>query len=388
MKKINRKALLVSLIIVVIFCLPAVFTVHADVLSDNIDDQFENLELGDLEEFYNENLTIGEGKDFISVVKDLLSGEFELGVNDGVNYVVNVFMNKILDVLPLLFGVVGIAVFCGVCNNIKSKTLADGTTNIINFVAVLSVALILSSILISIFNEVEIIIKNIANLTEIMSPIILTLMIAGGGKVSAGIYQPAVALLSGGISKIFSIIVIPLIGISCIFNILSDISPEIKLQKYAEFFLSVVKWLVGLVVVIYGFFITAQGITAGNFDGISFKALKYAISNGVPIIGGFVGSGFDLVVAGSILIKNSIGIVVVLALFYNLLSPILYMVVLNLALKLISSITEPISDVKISNFCGSISKSITYLIVSIIMVGIMFFVTILLMIFSANSIFV
>ena len=169
---------------------------------------------------------------------------------------------------------------------------------------------------------------------------------------------------------------------------ISDISPDVQLRKYADFFLSIVKWLVGLVVVIYGFFITAQGITAGNFDGISFKALKYAISNGVPIIGGFVGSGFDLVVAGSILIKNSIGIVVVLALFYNLLSPIMYMIVLNLALKLISSITEPISDIKVSNFCSSISKSITYLIVSIIMVGIMFFVTILLMIFSGNSIFI
>ena len=388
MKKINKKALLVSLVIVAIFCLPTVVVAHGDVLSDNIDEQFENLELGDLEEFYNNNLIIGEGKDFLSVVKDLLSGKFELGFDDGVNYVISVFLSKLAGVLPLLFGVVGIAVFCGVCNNVKSKTLADGTTNIINFVAVLSVALILSSVLISLFSEVEIIIKNIANLTEIMSPIILTLMIAGGGKVSAGIYQPAVAMLSGGISRIFSLIVIPLIGISCIFNVLSDISPEIKLHKYADFFLSIVKWLVGLIVVIYGFFITAQGITAGNFDGISFKALKYAISNGVPIIGGFVGSGFDLVVAGSILIKNSIGFVVVLALFYNLLSPILYMVVLNLALKLISSITEPISDVKISNFCCSISKGVTYLIVSIIMVGIMFFVTILLMIFSANSIFI
>lgn len=388
MKKTNKKAMFIALILIAIFCLPVVSAVHGDVLSDNIADQFENLEYGELEEFYNNNLAIGDGKDFISVVKDMLLGDFEFGVNEGLNYVVKVFFNKLTDVLPLLFIVVGIAIFCGVCNNIKSKSLADGTSNIINFVAVLSVVLVLSGVVVSIFKDVEIIIKNIANLTEIMSPIILTLMIAGGGKVSAGIYQPAVAMLSGGISKIFTLVVIPLVGISCIFNVISDISPDVQLRKYADFFLSIVKWLVGLVVVIYGFFITAQGITAGNFDGISFKALKYAISNGVPIIGGFVGSGFDLVVAGSILIKNSIGIVVVLALFYNLLSPIMYMIVLNLALKLISSITEPISDIKVSNFCSSISKSITYLIVSIIMVGIMFFVTILLMIFSGNSIFI
>ena len=118
---------------------------------------------------------------------------------------------------------------------------------------------------------------------------------------------------------------------------------------------------------------------------ISIKATKYALSNSIPIVGGFIKDGFDLVIAGSILIKNAIGITCVIILFYMILSPVLYLVTFSILLKLVCAIIEPITDNKITSFCLGMSKCISYLLVAIISVSFMLFITILLMMFSANA---
>jgi stage III sporulation protein AE len=132
-------------------------------------------------------------------------------------------------------------------------------------------------------------------------------MVASGGNVSASVYKPAVAFLSSGIINVILTIVLPLIALMIIFNTLSNFSSSIKLEKFSELGASIIKWIIGLIVAVFGIFLSVQGITSATFDGISIKATKFAISNSIPLVGGFLKDGFDLVVAGSILIKNAIG---------------------------------------------------------------------------------
>jgi len=166
---------------------------------------------------------------------------------------------------------------------------------------------------------------------------------------------------------------------------MSNFSEKVKLKKFSEFFSSIIKWLIGVSVTVFGLFLSIQGIASGVFDGISMKAAKYAISNSIPLIGGFLKDGFDLVVAGSVLIKNALGISSILLIFYKILSPIMQILAFSLLLKLVSAIIEPISDSRVSDFCSSISKSVSYFIVCILFVAFMTFILILLMIFSANA---
>ena len=247
--------------------------------------------------------------------------------------------------------------------------------------------ILLTSEIISIWNNTKNTIENIAKLIEIMSPIILTLMIASGGSVSASVYKPAVLFLSTGIINIVLTIILPLVGLILVFSVISNFSDSIKISKFGESATSIIKWIIGIIITVFTIFLTVQGITSATFDGISIKAAKYAISNSVPIIGGFLKDGFDLVAAGSVIIKNSVGIAVVFALFYTIISPVLYIASFSLLMKLTAALLEPICDARISGFCTSVSKCITYLIVALLTVGIMLFVTVLLMIFSGNALF-
>jgi len=383
MKK--RIFLIVCVVLISIcFIFVNITTAKADDLSDSIQNQIDNIDFSEFKE-YLDGIDTFSDKDFFSYLSDMIKGEYKVNFSSIGDYLLKNLLSKVYELLPVFISVIAIAVFCGLINGVKGNLLSDRTSDIIFFVCFLSIILILSGTIFSLFQETKVVIENISKLNEIMSPIILTLMVASGGKVSAGVYKPVVSLLSGGIINLILYVIFPLVIIMTIFHVLSNFSSSIKFKKFSQFISSLIKWVIGISVTVFSFFMTAQGITSASIDGISLRATKYAISNSIPLIGGFLKDGFDIVIAGSVLIKNAVGIMGLFSLFFIILSPVITIAVVSLLFRLVASLTEPICDIRISDFCTSISSGISYLVVCILMVGFMFFISVLLMIFSANA---
>lgn len=382
----GRRILIIFSLIAFLVALPILnfATVSADGLSDNINDLMQNIDFSEFENFFTK-VDSPNNQSFLDNVYSILNGQYNLNFDNIFNYVTNVFFSNVKDSIPALIGVVAIAIMCGLLQSFKSSFVSSGTANIIHYVCFLGVILLLGTEIIKYYQNAKIIIENMAKFTQIMSPIMLTLMASAGGVVSASVYSPAVVFLSNGVINIVLIVILPLVAITCVFSVISNFSSSLKLSKFTDFTISLIKWIFGIIFTVFSLFLGVQGITSATYDGISIKATKYAISNSIPIVGGFLKDGFDLVVAGSVLIKNSIGLVSVFWIFYMILSPVLQMGVFSLLLKLVSAIIEPFSEPKIVNFCQTISKTITYLTASVLLVGFMFFITILLIIFSANA---
>lgn len=365
----------------------AVFTgngvASADSLSDGIEKELSNLDLTALEDFFNS--VTAENKDFSTLLNSMLKGEFNVEYNDVFEYLINVFLKDIFNALPTFLSIIAIAILCAVVQSVKSSVLSESVAEVILFVCVLGVVLITSAEMISVWRSSKEIINKIADLSEIISPILLTLMVASGGTVSASIYKPTVAFLSNGIINIVEFAVIPLVGLMIVFAVVNAFSKNVKLSKMSDCLSSVIKWALGISFTVYGLFVSVQGISGAVYDGVSVKAAKYAISNSIPIIGGYLKDGFDIMVAGSVLIKNTVGVVGIFAIFYVVIAPVLHLAVLSTLFKFTSAITEPVTNSEIPNLCVSFSKGLTYITVAILTVGFMLFITLLLMLFSANA---
>lgn len=383
-KKVIISVVLSVLILFTVFNIN-IITVSADSLESNIEEQLANIDLSELEDFFN-NVKNEQSENLLDLLNNILEGNYTLDVNDVFSNILKIFLTKTTELVPMFLGVIAISIFCGLMQGFKSSFVSEGVSDIIFFICFLAIVLIMSTAILDMYENAKITMKNIAKLTQIMSPIILTLMIASGGAVSASVYKPAVIFLSSGVTSIFLSIVIPLIGLMFVFCIVSNFSSEIKLNKYIDFASSTIKWIIGIVVAIFGLFISIQGLTSAFHDGVTLRVAKYTLSNSIPIVGGLVKDGFDLILLSSVLIKNAIGISSVFILFSIVLSPIVFMMVFSLLLKFTAAVTEGVADCRISNFCTSLSKCITYLCASVILIGLMLFVTILLMILSANSI--
>lgn len=385
-KKISVLAIIFAFISVFLLFNNNTYSVNADSLTDSVNEQLENIDLSHIEDYFN-NLQIKPQINYIDYLSNLLKGEYSLDFNLMLNGFLQIFFNQVFASLPIFLSIIAITIFCSITQSFKNTFLSQSVSDLIFFICFISVILMLFSEIVFIYENTKKTIENISKLIEIMSPIMLTLIIASGGTVSASIYRPTIVFLSSGVVNIFLNLILPLVSIMMAFSVVSNFSSSIKLNKFIDCASSIIKWVIGLTVTIFGLFITINGISSANHDGISIRATKYAITNSIPIVGGFIKDSFDFILAGSVLIKNAIGITSVLILFFTILSPIISIAVFSLLIKFTSAITENIGDVRISNFCTSMSKCISYLCACIVMVSFMFFIMVVLMILTGNTIF-
>ena len=189
------------------------------------------------------------------------------------------------------------------------------------------------------------------------------------------------------IVRIITGVVFPLAVMICVLDMVGNMSSEIRLRNFSALTKSVIKWTLGISLTVFTVFLTIQGITSATYDGFSFRAAKYAIGNTVPIIGGFLSGGLDFLIAGSVLIKNSVGSCCIVLFISVIAVPLIQLAVYNLFLKLSAAVTEPIGDNKITECLSSLSSTVNYFTAGLLCVGFMYFVTLLLLICSSNSLF-
>jgi stage III sporulation protein AE len=359
-------------------------------LRESIDEILKGIDFGDLDKIASDltdaDFNVFRGDDFATRVGKILTGEF---VNDYPNILLALlalFGGVVLDVLPIVFLIVAISLLCGFLNSIKSNTGEKGVGEVVHFVALAAVITIVMVFAGDLAFQVGRVLGSIKTQMDIIFPILLTLMAATGGAVSSGVYQPAVVMLSTGVMQIFTYVVMPLFFITLVFGVVGNLSPNIKLDKFASFFTSAFKWIVGVVFTVFLAFLTIQGITAAAHDGVSIRAAKLTISSYVPFLGGYISQGFDLVLASSMLIKNAVGVAGLYLLLGVVLAPVIKIAVFMLALKLAAAITQPIGDARISNFLTSINKAFGMLVAVLVGAAFMYFLCIGLVILSGNII--
>lgn len=359
-------------------------------LQINIEEILEKLNTDELQE-YLDSLSEEQkeifGASFKEQILAIISGDFSMDYSNAVSSILSLVFGELSGLLPTFCVIAAIAVLCGLLQQFKSSFAENGSTKIIFFASYASVLVLILS---SLSGAVEDCISAVSSMRAQMQaifPVLLTLIATSGGSVSVAVYQPAVLFLSEIVVQIIAGVVFPLASLICVLNMVASMSNEIKIKKFSALFASIIKWTLGISLAAFTVFLTVQGITSATYDGLSFKAAKYALSNSVPIIGGFLGSGLDLVIAGSVLIKNSVGSCGIILLAIVIAVPLVQLIAYNLFLKLSAAVAEPVGDTGISEFLTSLSGTINYFIAGLLAVGFMYFVTVLLLICSSNILF-
>ena len=352
----------------------------ADELSDAVYDQLDLIDLNEIEELFESNgLTEYE---FNTVLRRMLEGEFD-GIADIGEYLKNVFLSELIKCLPTLIAVLSISFLYELIKGIRG---GSGVNNTIRFGFSLIALLILLSEIALVFNSTKNAIKNITIFNEIMSPIMLTLTVASGGTSSAAVFSPLSVAFGQIVTVIYNAFCLPIILIAGILSLFSTVSDTFRLKGFSDFFYGLVKWIFGITTTLFGIVVTLNGIGSSFSDGISLKIAKYAISGSVPIIGGLVGGGVDLVCIGSVVIKNAIGIAGLLGIAYVIITPVFHCIALSLSLKLASAFSSVYTDgISSSLFSGTV-KMLNHLIACVLTVGLMLFMSFFVMIVSASNI--
>ena len=389
----KKRLALVLIVLLAVVAVPLGTTAKAesnaqDDLNDHIDDVVDKLDTSELEKFLqsldSDTLSFLGITDVGSYIKNVIAGNTPTDFKSILQLLLSLLGANFLKCLPLILAVLAVAIAFNVINSLKGSFASDSVEEIVHFACIGVIVILLSVRLTSIISSAATLIASVKKQVDIVFPIMLTLMSAAGAGASVGVYQPAVAVLSAGIIGIVSSFAVPAFILSVAFAAVGNLSGGVKLKEMAGFFMSLTKWLLSTAFFLFMTFLSVRGITASVYDNISVRTTKFALSKYVPVIGGYLSEGFNLVMAGSILVKNSVGLLAIVLLLATVLPFVLNITVFGLSLKLAAAVTEPLGNSRITGLLTGVSKSLGILTAVILGLAFLYFVFVILVIGTGN----
>lgn len=378
---IMRLRVIVILTLIIIVCLPCI--AHADVVSDLEDNVEEGL--GNIDFSPVDNVAEGFFGSVAEKIQSIINGDFD-SAESFWKIIGSLFSQTVKGLMPELISIFVVLVILGLIRRTNGGLISESTDSVVSFVGVTVVLLSILSMVVDCYRQVYQMLSGVSILAEVTAPILLTLLIANGGNTVSSVCQPSMVMFSTGVIEIIKNIVLPLSIFALVFAAVSNISSNVRVSKASSFLNNTAGWVLGIVFMLFSAVTTVQGISAASIDGVSYRAAKFATKNYIPILGGYLAEGFDIVVASTTLIKNAFGVVSLLILLFMIIQPLVAILSVNLGLQAVAALSEPIVDSKYVKILGGVSKTLTFLSVLVLAVSFMFCILMFIAICCANGV--
>lgn len=338
-----------------------------------IEEQMEALNLGQF---------IQEGEKYTKdafpeiSIKELITQSLTGKVNNSLMYkaVLKILGKEIVSSITIIGSILAIIVIHSILKSI-SENLGNNNTSQIAYCVeyILIITMIMANFAV-IIESIKNTISNLVGFMNCLVPILISLIIATGQVASGAVLQPILIFAVIFIGNIINLVILPITTASMILSIASNISDKVQIGNLAKFFKSSITWFLGFIITIFVGLLSLEGTLTSSVDGITIKGIKSAASTFIPVVGKALGDSVDTVLGATSLIKNSVGFVGIVIVIAICILPIVKLIILNIMYSLLGAVSEPLADKKIVNVIGQVSG------VFKILLGIMFFVSVLLIV--------
>ena len=186
------------------YCTNASLSEMSDELSSNVNDLIGDIDFSEIE-LIVQDFDRNQTKMFsISNVKDkvisIINGENAVDYNTMLETILQIVLQMIIEYVPMFALIVGIGIISSLLGQIKSKFAEKSTADIVHFVCFCLIIVALGTSVKRLLSSTTSTLENMGNTTNVLFPIILTLMTGIGAVSSVGVFQPVLAVMSNLIS--------------------------------------------------------------------------------------------------------------------------------------------------------------------------------------------
>ncbi|MBL4951446.1 stage III sporulation protein AE [Neobacillus sp. OS1-32] len=215
-------------------------------------------------------------------------------------------------------------------------------------------------------------------------PLLLALIAASGGIVSAAFFHPVVLFLMNMSGMFMQYIILPLLFLATLLSIVSTMSDQYKVTQLAALLRNWSIGLMGLFLTVFLGVISVQGASAAVTDGVAIRTAKFITGNFIPVIGRMFTDATDTVIGASVLLKNTVGIAGVAILMIIVAFPAIKILLISFIYKFAAAILQPLGGGPIITCLDIISKSVIYVFAALGIVSFMFFLSITVIVAAGN----
>ncbi len=195
------------------------------------------------------------------------------------------------------------------------------------------------------------------NLMLGLIPLLGTAVAFVGDPAAAFSAQTLVFSFAEGIGVLFADLIVPLVAVGAAFGAAAAVSPVGGLEKFSSMLNKIVTWGMALVTGVFSSVLGMRGVIAGAADAVNRKGLRFVISGAVPVVGSAVGDALSSLSASLSLIKNSAGVLGIMAAAFINLPAAAGLLVWKLLLSFLSLSAELFEIKKIPGFIGVLTAA-------------------------------
>ena len=356
-------------------------------LDDAVNDTLDGLDLTGFDELltllkeYND-VTVANS--IRTLVNDILAGKSEFDFSYFAKFCTEIVLGETVNILPQLLLIALFAFLYSVLQNLNSGFSSSSTQKILYLACFGLVVTVIGAMTAKNITSAVKTFEFMGKFSEVSFPILITLVTALGGSASAAVYQPMILIFGNVLIVLIKTVIMPLFYITFVFSIVGHLSENVKLDKFSKTVKSAAEWITGIAFGTFVTLLTSQGITGAGLDNLAIRGAKFALSSYVPIIGNYLKDGFDIVLAGCIVVKNALGLCAILILLFAVLIPLLKTVILMLGLKFTAAVLQPLSDEKFSSLLYVVADSFKILIVAVLCAAFAALLIVMMIIYTCN----
>lgn len=189
--------------------------------------------------------------------------------------------------------------------------------------------------------------ENVVLFIRLLMPVYIVAVGAATGSITVGAYYQLLLILIYGVEELLIGIVVPLIYTYCLLAVVNGIWIEEKLTLFIEFLEKLVSWILKTAMWVVTGISIFQSILTPVLDSVKTGVLQKAVS-AIPGIGSAADSVVELALGSAVVIKNSIGVVMLLLLLLLCAVPLFKILITALLLKGAAAFMGIVSDKRIT----------------------------------------
>ena len=265
---------------------------------------------------------------------------------------------------------------CLVAALIKAFSISDSSLGrVIDILCLICTVLLLTDTVQDSLLSVRNSIQSINTYLAAYLPVFAGITTAGGNLIGSNGYMAIMLLVCEFMCVVATRVLIPFLSIVLAFSLVSAVNPRLGFSDIASGVKKAVMVCLGLLMTVFTGLMTIQGIVGASVDNVSSKALKFAASSFIPVIGGSVSEAYSTVKGSLGVIRSTVGSVGIIVLFIIVAKPLLSMLAVKLTVFLAKLVNDVFGQSGISSYLQSVNSILSIAMSIIIAYAIIFTVS-------------
>lgn len=320
------------------------------------------------------------------LIQKIASGNFKYMGADILEFLGQSVKKPISNGITLFTELLLLIVVSGVLSQLTKAFSSDGAAKVANLVVYASVAIIIVNALASSIKTTAAAIDGLIGVSQGIFPVLSMMLATTGGLASTAILQPAWSIVVETASWMTKEVLIPAALYGGLLAIAGNLTEKNLLSELGSFIRNGSVWVAGFVMTVFIAITAIQGSAAVSYDGISFRAAKYAVDSMVPYLGGMFSDMADTIVGCSLLVRNAVGMAGLLTMIVTMLEPVATAVCIYFAFKLSAALAVAFESKQLGTIMNESSKVVMLLLVIMLLSFVLLFFMMTMTINAGNNI--